>query len=75
MAAVGGLTWFALLIANFTLSEQASAVLVTTWVVNNVVQNDMEVPCRDETDKVNLPRILAVFSLWFLAALVVVPME
>ena len=72
---IGGLTWFFLLIASFSLSEQTSGFLVTAWVINNVVQNDMEVPCRDETDDVNLPRILAVWALWFLAALVIIPMS
>jgi hypothetical protein len=72
---VGGLTWFALLVSSFSYSDQAGEVLVTAWIINNIVQNDMEIPCRDETDKVNLARILAVWSLWFLAALTIIPMS
>jgi membrane-associated protease RseP (regulator of RpoE activity) len=72
---IGGLTWLALLVSSFTLGEQQGELLVTAWVVNNVVQNNQEVPCRDETDKVNLPRSLAAFALWFLAILAIIPMS
>ena len=72
-AVIGGSTWLALLIASFTLTDQQGEVLITAWIINNVIQNDMEVPCRNEIDKINLPRILIAFSLWFLAALIIIP--
>jgi hypothetical protein len=72
---IRGVTWFALLAASFTLEEQQAQVLVTAWVINNVVQNDMEVPCRDETDEVDLSRILAAFAMWFFALLTIIPMS
>jgi hypothetical protein len=73
-AIVGGLTWFALLVASFTLEDRQGEVLVTAWVINNFVQNDMEIPCRDETDSVDPARVVLSFGLWFLAVLALVPM-
>ena len=70
---VGGLTWFALLVCSFALEDQQGSLLISAWAINNVFQNDMEVPCRDETDNPSLPRLLAAFALWFLAALIIVP--
>jgi hypothetical protein len=71
---VGGLTWFALLVASFTLEDNQASILITAWATNNVFQNDMEVPCRDESDSPKLPRIAVAFALWFLAALVIIPL-
>ena len=71
---IGGLTWLALLLASFSLTEQQQQLLVVAWFVNNITQNDMEIPCRDETDTVNLPRVGLAFVLWFFAVLTLVPM-
>jgi membrane-associated protease RseP (regulator of RpoE activity) len=71
-AIVGGATWFSLLVSSFLLDQQE--VLIGAWVVFNLVQNDMELPCRDEVDKVNIPRSLAAFFLWFVAILAITPM-
>lgn len=72
-SAVGGLAWLTLLISSFTMGESQGAALTAVWIVTSVTQNDMEVPARDETDVVNLPRSLAAFSMWFLAFLAIVP--
>jgi hypothetical protein len=71
--AIGGFTWIALLFASFSFSENQGDWLVTAWAINNIVQNDQEVPCRDETENIDIPRSFAVFAMWFLAILVVVP--
>ncbi len=72
---IGGFTWFVLLVSSFALADQEGALLITAWATNNVFQNDMEVPCRDESDNPSLERMVAAFSLWFLAALVIIPMN
>jgi membrane-associated protease RseP (regulator of RpoE activity) len=71
---VGGLAWLALLISSFSMGESQGAALTAVWIASSVTQNDMEVPARDETDDVNVPRSVAAFSMWFLAFLVIVPM-
>ena len=70
---IGGATWFSLLMGSFLLEQQD--VLIAAWVMNNIVQNDMEVPCRNEVDPVNVPRSLAAFALWFVAILTFTPMS
>ena len=68
-----GVTWFALLLTTLALDQHD--VLLGAWVVNNLVQNDQEVPCRDEVDKVNIWRAAAGFGLWFVAVLALVPLD
>lgn len=70
---IGGLTWFSLLVTSFTLEDQQASLLITAWATNNIFQNDMEIPCRDESDNPSLGRMTAAFALWFLAALVITP--
>jgi hypothetical protein len=71
---VGATTWTLLLLANFFLDGRGDT-LITAWLIYNVVQNDMEIPARDETDEVDLPRSLTAFAMWFFTALVLIPME
>ena len=70
---IGGATWFTLLVSSFLLPNQD--VLIGVWAVYNIVQNDMEIPCRNEVDEVNIPRSLAAFGLWFVAILAITPMS
>jgi len=70
---VGGLTWGALLVSTLALQDNQVPILITAWAANNVFQNDMEVPCRDESENPNLIRFCLAFGLWFLAALVIIP--
>ncbi|GAX10336.1 hypothetical protein FisN_3Lh543 [Fistulifera solaris] len=69
---IGGLTWLILLLAS--LSDAQTDVLVGTWIVNNVVQNDPEVPCRNEVDPVGIPQAAAALFLWFVTALILTPL-
>ncbi|CAJ1968824.1 unnamed protein product [Cylindrotheca closterium] len=73
-ALVSGVTWLALLGASLTLNDDQGRVLTAALVVNSLVQNDMEIPCRIETDEVDTKRLALCFTLWFLAALILVPM-
>lgn len=70
---IGGATWLTLLVSSFLLPNQD--VLIGVWAVYNIVQNDMEIPCRNEVDDVNIPRSLAAFGLWFVAILAITPMS
>ncbi|GAX20606.1 hypothetical protein FisN_3Hh543 [Fistulifera solaris] len=69
---IGGLTWLILLLAS--LSDAQTDVLVGAWIVNNVVQNDPEVPCRNEVDPVGIPQAAAAMFLWFVTALILTPL-
>jgi membrane-associated protease RseP (regulator of RpoE activity) len=71
---VGGAMWLALLISSFTLADPQGDLLVTAWVLYNVVESDQEIPSRNEVDKVNIFRSFLAFALWFLAVLTVIPM-
>eukprot|EP00797_Seminavis_robusta_P010854 Sro1805_g298850.2 (142) ;mRNA; r:19717-20142 len=70
---VGALVWVSLLIATLTLERPD--ILIAAWVVNNFVQNDLEIPCRDETDELSIPRVLAAVSLWFVTVLAITPLS
>ena len=70
---MGGLTWFALLLAS--LFGENSDILMGAWIINNLAQNDPEIPCRDEVDQPNFPRALAAMFLWFFAGLVLIPVQ
>lgn len=71
---IGGLTWLALLVSVFSLEDVRGSLLLSAWATHNIVQNDIEVPCRDESENPNLPRIALAFALWFLATLIIVPL-
>jgi Zn-dependent protease len=70
---LGGACWTLLLLASLFLKN--SDILVGAWVVNNIAQNDPEVPCRDEVANVDIVRGLFAMGLWFFAILVLVPMQ
>jgi len=69
---VGAVAWVAILVAAFGMEQ--GEVLLGAWLVNNVVQNDMEIPCRDEIEEVSIPRLLAAVSIWFVTVLAVTPL-
>jgi Zn-dependent protease len=69
---IGGAVWFGLLIS--TLFLEGTEVLLGAWIIFNLVQNDPEIPCRDEVDKVSIPRAMAAFGMWFVAILALTPM-
>jgi hypothetical protein len=69
---LGGSVWGALLVSS--LFQENADVLVGAWLVNNIVENDPEVPCRNEVDPINVPRVFAASCLWLVGILVLVPM-
>jgi hypothetical protein len=71
---VGGATWFALLVASL-FADRNTDLLLGAWALNNVIQNDMEIPCREEISQVDLLRTSAGFSLWFVALLSIIPVQ
>lgn len=70
---VSSIVWLFLLVASFSF-ERADAV-IGAWVVYNIAQNDLEIPCRDEITQVDPYRVVTAFGLWFVAVLVIVPMQ
>ncbi len=71
---VGGATWFALLVATVFV-DQSSDILLGAWALNNVAQNDMEIPCREEVTKVDIFRSAAGFGLYAVALLAILPLQ
>lgn len=70
----GSLTWTALLLS--TLFVPQNDVLIGAWIVNNIVQNDMEIPARNEVDGVDIfPRGIVALVLWSVAFLTLYPIE
>lgn len=70
---IGACVWFGILIASFTLERVD--ILIGSWLIFSIVQNDMEIPCRDEIEELSVPRILAAFSMWFITVLAIVPLS
>lgn len=69
---IGGLVWAGLLVASIFVEH--TDLLVLAWIVYNFVQNDPEIPSRDEVTKVDLVRGAAALALWFAVALILTPM-
>jgi hypothetical protein len=70
---MGGLVWFSLILV--TLFMEHSNTLLFAWVAYNIVQNDPEIPCREETEPVNILCGLVALGLWFTAILTLVPIS
>lgn len=64
--------FFVLFIASFTSD---SNILLGFLFIYSFTQRDMEIPCRNEIDKVELPRAVAALVSYLLAALILVPMR
>eukprot|EP00545_Synedropsis_sp_CCMP1620_P011312 CAMPEP_0119005068 /NCGR_PEP_ID=MMETSP1176-20130426/1510_1 /TAXON_ID=265551 /ORGANISM="Synedropsis recta cf, Strain CCMP1620" /LENGTH=627 /DNA_ID=CAMNT_0006956835 /DNA_START=23 /DNA_END=1906 /DNA_ORIENTATION=+ len=71
---VGGGAWLVLLVATLFI-DQSGDILLGAWIVNNISQNDMEIPCRNEVETADPFRSAAGFALWFVAVLALVPMQ
>jgi membrane-associated protease RseP (regulator of RpoE activity) len=68
---LGSAAWTILLLT--CLFAPNTEVLLAAWIMYNFLQHDLEVPCREEVNKVDLVRGGAAIVLWFLAILVVTP--
>lgn len=69
---LGSLTWIVILVLSFF--QDNVDVLIGGWLVYFIVQNDMEIPCRDEVEEVDIPRVFAAIVLWFVAVLALTPL-
>ncbi|KAL9181292.1 hypothetical protein ACHAXT_010097 [Thalassiosira profunda] len=65
------LLFFGLFVTSF-FSD--SSILLGFLFIYSFTQRDMEIPCRNEIDKVELPRAVAALVSWLLAALILVPL-
>lgn len=68
------LVFLSLFIASFT-SASDSGILLGFLLIYSFTQRDSEIPCRNEIDKVELPRAVAALVAWLLAALILVPLR
>jgi len=59
----------------FTSFTSDSGILLGFLLIYSLTQRDMEIPCRNEIDKVELPRAVAALVSWILAALILVPLR
>mmetsp|Transcript_15697 Transcript_15697/g.33995 ORF Transcript_15697/g.33995 Transcript_15697/m.33995 type:complete len:697 (+) Transcript_15697:209-2299(+) len=66
--------FFVLFVASFT-SASDSGILLGFLLIYSFTQRDMEIPCRNEIDKVELPRAVAALVSYLLAALILVPLR
>lgn len=66
------LVFLVLFISSFTSD---SSILLGYLFIYSFTQRDMEIPCRNEVDKVELPRAVAALVTWLLAALILVPLR
>lgn len=67
------LVFFVLLIATFTSDTQG--ILLGFLFLYSFTQRDMEIPCRNEIDKADLPRAVAALVSYLVAALILVPLQ
>ncbi|KAL7548978.1 hypothetical protein ACHAWF_012248, partial [Thalassiosira exigua] len=67
-----GVVFVVLLVSSFTSDN---SILLGYLGIYSFTQRDMEIPCRNEVDKVGLPRAVAALVSWLLAALILVPLR
>mmetsp|Transcript_26881 Transcript_26881/g.60783 ORF Transcript_26881/g.60783 Transcript_26881/m.60783 type:complete len:682 (-) Transcript_26881:97-2142(-) len=66
------IVFFSILVATFTTDSDS---LLGFLFIYSFTQRDLEVPCRNEIEKADLPRALTAFICWVLAALIIVPIR
>ena len=71
---VGGTAYIFILVSLLFVDDQRD-IFFSYMIVNTLVQRDLEIPCVNEIDKVELPRAIAALVVFFVAALVLVPMS
>jgi membrane-associated protease RseP (regulator of RpoE activity) len=65
--------FFVLFFATFV--SDAQDIFLGYLFLSSFTQRDLEIPCRNEVDKVELPRVIAAVISWGIAALVLVPLR
>ena len=69
---VGGLSYVVLLGA--LIFSDTGDIFLSYCLINCIVQRELEVPCKNEVDRVDLDRAAAAIAAFFVSALVLVPM-
>jgi len=69
---VGGLSYVVLLGA--LIFGDTGDIFLSYCLINSIVQRELEVPCKNEVDRVDLDRAAAAIAAFFVSALVLVPM-
>ena len=69
---VGGLSYVVLLGA--LIFSDTGDIFLSYCLINSIVQRELEVPCKNEVDRVDLDRAAAAIAAFFVSALVLVPM-
>jgi hypothetical protein len=73
---VTGIMWFLLFCCTLLLSGNTNNdILVTSFLVYSIIENDPEIPCRNEIDPIDTQRTILAFLLWFIAILILVPLS
>lgn len=67
------LVFFVLFVGSFIADDQG--ILLGYIFLYSFTQRDMEVPCRNEVDKANVPRLIAAVASWLIAALILIPLR
>eukprot|EP00970_Alexandrium_tamarense_P017057 scaffold8103_cov166-Alexandrium_tamarense.AAC.3 len=67
------LVFFVLFVGSFIADDQG--ILLGYIFLYSFTQRDMEVPCRNEVDKANVPRVIAAVASWLIAALILIPLR
>mmetsp|Transcript_19613 Transcript_19613/g.41225 ORF Transcript_19613/g.41225 Transcript_19613/m.41225 type:complete len:84 (+) Transcript_19613:469-720(+) len=67
------LVFLVLFISSFVSDSQG--ILLGYLFIYSFTQRDMEIPCRNEIDKVELPRAIAALVSWLVAVLILVPLR
>ena len=65
--------FFVLFVSTFVADSQD--IFLGFLFLYSFTQRDLEVPCRNEVDKVELPRVIVAVVSWAIAALTLVPLR
>ena len=69
---VGGLSYVVLLGA--LIFSDTGDIFLSYCLINSIIQRELEVPCKNEVDRVEYARGAAALAAFFVSALVLVPM-
>lgn len=65
--------FFVIFVATFV--SDAQDIFLGYLFLYSFTQRDLEIPCRNEVDKVELPRVIVAVVSWAIAALILVPLR
>lgn len=65
--------FFVIFVATFV--SDAQDIFLGYLFLYSFTQRDLEIPCRNEVDKIELPRVIVAVVSWAIAALILVPLR